>query len=161
MSKNVSEFTQFLNDFGIRAFDQLAARRAETGPPAGDASASDDASPLDRLAAHWSSLEPGGKQEFFDRLLLAGSAVAVAAPVIARALRAKKARTASRRKAAGARAPLGDASPEEPKEKPGAAKSDKKKDDQARKEKKKQKKLMKDAKKKEKKQKKKDKKKAR
>lgn len=65
MSKQLSEFTRYLNDFGARALDQLTAGRAAAEMTAGAEGAPPDVSPLDGLAAHWSALSPEEKAKFF------------------------------------------------------------------------------------------------
>jgi hypothetical protein len=64
VSKRLNEFTRYLNEFGARAFDQLAAGRAAAGMNGTAEGVSSDVSPLDGLAAHWSVLSAEEKARF-------------------------------------------------------------------------------------------------
>lgn len=144
MPRTPTEFAKYLKEFGVRSFDEYAARRSEHAvADAGSAADSPDSAPraltpLDRLAAHWNSLTGVEKTQFFDRLIEAGAAMAATAPALVR--RARKRRPAAKKKAPKAEKPAAV-------EKKKNAKSKDKDSDKKKKDKKKDKGKKKDRKK--------------
>ncbi|HEY0591076.1 MAG TPA: hypothetical protein VGF40_04880 [Thermoanaerobaculia bacterium] len=69
MPSRLNEFTRFMNDFGPRAFDQLAVGRLGASIAAAAEGIPADVTPLDGLAAHWSTLSADEKTRFFKKLL--------------------------------------------------------------------------------------------
>lgn len=92
MPKETSEFSSFLRDLGIQAFDRLATRKPDPVETAEPDSAALAPNAFERLAAHWSGMTVEDKEQFFVRLIAAGTAIADAAPsmVRKRARRLKK-----------------------------------------------------------------------
>lgn len=75
-----SEFTSFIRRIGIDSFDRFAQKKIER------TTAATRSNPLQSLASIWLDLTPDEKKRFFDQVIAAGQAAAVAAPaVLARA----------------------------------------------------------------------------
>jgi len=80
-----NEFTTFVRDAGIRAFDQLAGRFGS------DPNAESKTS-IQKLGNLWKAMEQPDKERFFEQLITAAQALAVTAPVVIGLSRASKAK---------------------------------------------------------------------
>lgn len=132
-SKPPTEFTSFVRRIGIDSFDRFAHKRLEKK------SSAKGSNPLQSLANLWVGLTPDEKERFFDQVIAAGQAAAVAAPAI---LAMAKLKTA--KKAAKDNAPATAEEAEQQKEKKGKKKKTGKNADEKSEEKKDKKRGKKD-----------------
>lgn len=70
-----NEFTTFIRDAGIRAFDQLAGRFGSEGDAESKTS-------VQKLGNLWKGMEKPEKERFFEQLITAAQALALTAPVV-------------------------------------------------------------------------------
>jgi len=70
-----NEFTMFIRDAGIKAFDQLAGRF-------GSDPSLDSKTSIQKLGNLWKNMEQPDKQRFFEHLITAAQALAVTAPAM-------------------------------------------------------------------------------
>lgn len=80
-----NEFTTFVRDSGIRAFDHLAGRF-------GSEPGSDSPTPIQKLGNLWTGMEQPDKERFFEQLITAAQTVAISVPVMVGLSKARKAR---------------------------------------------------------------------
>lgn len=109
-----NEFTTFVRDAGIRAFDQLAGRF-------GSDPTLESKTSIQKLGNLWKGMEPPDKERFFEQLITAAQALAVTAPAM---IGLSKARKAKAEHDAAAEEPVSDAARGKTPEKKG--KKDKK-----------------------------------
>ncbi len=81
-----AEFTTFVRRIGIDSFDQFAQKKLATKNPA------KGSNPLQTLANLWLGLTAEEKKRFFDQVIAAGQAAAVAAPAVLAMAKSKTAR---------------------------------------------------------------------
>lgn len=130
-----NEFTTFVRDKGIRAFDQLAGR---FGSEAG----SDSTTAIQKLGNLWTGMEQPDKERFFEQLIAAAQALAVSVPVMVGISKARKAK--ARHDAAEQLAAPNEPAPMKKAKKDKKGKKDKKKKDKNGKKKKEKKKASAD-----------------
>jgi hypothetical protein len=71
-----AEFSAFVRRIGINSFDRFAEKKS------GSRSGAKAGNPLKALADLWLGLTPKEKERFFDQVIAAGQAAAVAAPAV-------------------------------------------------------------------------------
>ena len=72
-----NEFSDFVKEAGIRAFDALAAKLAPSKKVDDE-----DQTRMQKLAAHWNTLEASEKSEFFAQVIAAAAMISAAAPAL-------------------------------------------------------------------------------
>jgi len=80
-----NEFTQFVRDAGIKAFDQLAGRFGSDPKLKSKTS-------IQKLGNLWKGMEQPDKERFFEQLITAAQTLAITAPAMLGLARARKAR---------------------------------------------------------------------
>lgn len=105
-----NEFTTFVRDAGIRAFDQLAGRF-------GSDPNSESKTSIQKLGNLWKGMEEPDKERFFEQLITAAQALAVTAPVMIGLSKARKARAERAEEERVSGSPAGTAEKREKKDK--------------------------------------------
>lgn len=131
-----NEFTTFVRDSGIRAFNHLAGRF-------GSEPGSDSPTSIQKLGNLWTGMEQPDKERFFEQLITAAQTLAISFPVMVGLSKARKAK-AKHDAAAAELAEANGPAPELKKEKKGKKDKDKKKKDKHGKKKKEKKKASAD-----------------
>lgn len=78
-----SEFTLFVRDIGIKAFDTLSDRVSERTTESGaNTLKASAATAVNKLAGYWATMSEGEKEKFFDQMISAAQLVAASAPAM-------------------------------------------------------------------------------